>query len=220
MIPHSKLILFDCDSTLSTIEGIDEFARIRGAEVFRQIEAMTHAAMDGKLPVEAVFGKRLEIIKPTVKDLEYVGNRYLQTQVDGGAACIKTMVALGWTPVIISGGFRQAIEPLARELGITCIEAVDLYFDKQGDYTGYDREYPTTRSGGKPLVIERLKKEFNPTHIVMIGDGVSDLETQTSVDLFVGFGGVVSRERVKKEARAFITDLNQLPEVIQKYLGK
>ena len=40
-----KLICFDCDSTLSAIEGIDELARVRGPEVFARVEAMTHDAM-------------------------------------------------------------------------------------------------------------------------------------------------------------------------------
>ena len=36
-----KLIVFDCDSTLSSIEGIDELARLRGEETFAEIEALT-----------------------------------------------------------------------------------------------------------------------------------------------------------------------------------
>jgi len=69
MSTNTKIICFDCDSTLSTIEGIDELARVRGSDVFKQVEAMTHQAMDGKIPVEEVFGKRLEIIKPTRNDV-------------------------------------------------------------------------------------------------------------------------------------------------------
>ena len=220
MTSQPKLICFDCDSTLSTIEGIDELARVRGPEVFKQVEAMTHEAMDGKIPVQQVFGKRLDMIKPTRSDVQAVGTCYLQTQVEGVADCLKALVAQGWTPLIISGGFKQAIEPLAKALRISRIEAVDLYFDKEGNYTGFNKDYPTTRSGGKPEVIERLRKEFNPKQIVMIGDGVSDLETQASVDLFVGFGGVVIREKVKQGAHAFITALSQLPEVIEKNLRK
>ena len=39
-------IFFDCDSTLSSIEGIDELARLRGVE--ERIVTLTNAAMDGK----------------------------------------------------------------------------------------------------------------------------------------------------------------------------
>ena len=47
-----KLIFFDCDSTLSAIEGIDELARLRGPDCFARIEQMTRDAMDGKLPID------------------------------------------------------------------------------------------------------------------------------------------------------------------------
>jgi len=39
-----KLICFDCDSTLSSVEGIDELARLRGPEIFKQVEALTNDA--------------------------------------------------------------------------------------------------------------------------------------------------------------------------------
>ena len=63
-----KLILFDCDSTLSAIEGIDELARVRGPQVFAEVEAMTNAAMEGKITVQDVFSRRLAIIRPPRED--------------------------------------------------------------------------------------------------------------------------------------------------------
>jgi phosphoserine phosphatase len=216
----SKIICFDCDSTLSTIEGIDELARLCGSEVYQQVEHMTHQAMDGKIPVEDVFGKRLEIIKPSLNDVREVGLRYIKTQCAGLAMCLDELRAMGWTPLIVSGGFKQAIEPLALELSISRVEAVDLYFDESGNYVGFNQQYPTTRTGGKPIVIEQLKKELNPSKIVMIGDGVSDLETKPCVDLFIGFGGVVSRTKVKQEAQYFITELSKIPSVIKQVLGE
>ena len=47
----TKLVLFDCDSTLSAIEGIDELGRLRGPKVFQEIEGMTNAAMNGGTPM-------------------------------------------------------------------------------------------------------------------------------------------------------------------------
>jgi phosphoserine phosphatase len=46
-VSFHNLILFDCDSTLSAIEGVDELARLRGPDCFAEIEAMTYAAMGG-----------------------------------------------------------------------------------------------------------------------------------------------------------------------------
>ena len=209
-----KLLIFDCDSTLSSIEGIDELARVRGPEIFKRVEEMTNDAMNGKIAVEAVFGRRLEIIRPGAADVAAVGRRYIATVEPDAIASIAAARASGWTPMIISGGFRNAIRPLADHLGIERIEAVDLFFDTAGNYTGYDEAYPTTRSGGKPEVIARLKRELAPTRVVMVGDGASDLETKPVVDLFVGFGRYTAREKVKRESAQFIYALAGLPAIL------
>ena len=209
-----KLLIFDCDSTLSSIEGIDELARVRGPEIFKRVEEMTNEAMDGKIPVEAVFGRRLEIILPEAQHVAQIGQRYIDTIEPDAKAVVESAREAGWTPLIISGGFRQAIRPLADFLGIERVEAVDLFFDENGRYTRFDETYPTTRSGGKPEVVNRLRREFSPARIVMVGDGVSDLETKPVVDLFVGFGRYMVREKVRREAAAFITRLADLPAIL------
>ena len=213
-VSSPQLIIFDCDSTLSSIEGIDELGRVRGPDVFRQVEAMTNEAMNGKISVEAVFGRRLEIIRPSRADVERVGQRYIDTIEPTARATISALVARGWTPVIVSGGFRQAIRPLADLLGVARVEAVDLFFDGAGEYRGFDEKYPTTRSGGKPEVVQQLRSEFSPERVVMVGDGVSDLETKPVVDLFVGFGRYVAREKVRAGADRFITALDELNALI------
>ena len=205
-----NLLCFDCDSTLSAIEGIDELARVRGPEAFARVEAMTNDAMEGKIPLEAVFGRRLELIQPRRDDVAAVGARYIATVEPTARATLTILVQRGWTPVIISGGFRQAIQPLAEVLGVGRIEAVDLFFEDDGRYRGYDAKFPTTRSGGKAEVIQRLKQELQPARVIMVGDGVSDLEVASTVDLFVGFGRYLVRERVRREAAKFITSLDAL----------
>jgi phosphoserine phosphatase len=209
-MPATQIIAFDCDSTLSAIEGIDEFGRARGPAVFAEIEAMTNDAMNGKLAVEAVFGRRLEIIRPRREDAEAVGRRYVETVEPTARATIAELKARGWTPLIISGGFRPVMRPLAEFLGIGRIEAVELFFNDDGSYRGYDTAYPTTRSGGKPEIVGALRRELNPGKFVMVGDGVSDLETKPVVDRFVGFGRYTPREKVRAGAHDYITSLDQL----------
>jgi phosphoserine phosphatase len=206
----TKLICFDCDSTLSAIEGVDELARAGGPEIFAQVEAMTNDAMNGKIPVEAVFGRRLELIRPNRRHVEAVGRNYLETIEPTAVVTLAELQARGWTAVIVSGGFRQAIRPLANVLKIERVEAVDLFFDGGGNYTGYDMAFPTTRSGGKPDVIAQVKRELNPVCTVMVGDGVSDLESKPQVDRFIGFGRYATRAAVKNGADAFIDSLDEL----------
>jgi phosphoserine phosphatase len=210
-----KLIIFDCDSTLSAIEGIDELGRVRGPEVFALVEAMTNDAMNGKISVESVFGERLRIIRPRVTDVAAVGRQYIETIEPTAVATLAALRATGWTPMILSGGFRNAIRPLADHLGVERVEAVDLYFDEAGEYTGFDESYPTTRSGGKPEVVRALKAELAPARVVMVGDGVSDLETAPEVDLFIGFGRYVAREKVRAAAARFVLSLNEIPALVE-----
>ena len=213
--PVTKLICFDCDSTLSAIEGIDELARARGPEIFAQVEAMTNDAMNGKLAVEAVFGRRLEIIQPRRADVAAVGQRYIETIEPTARATVAALQARGWTVVIVSGGFRPAIRPLADALGVARVEAVDLFFNDDGSYRGYDAAFPTTRSGGKPEVVSALRRELQPAQTVMVGDGVSDLEAQPAVDKFVGFGRYVERPKVKAAAQHFVYSLEELLAVVE-----
>ncbi|BCX50138.1 phosphoserine phosphatase [Haloferula helveola] len=206
--PSGKLIFFDCDSTLSSIEGIDELARAGGDEVFRKVESLTNAAMNGEIPIHEVFPKRMEIIRPNRDLCDSVARKYIETETPGVRSFISQLKESGWTPVILSGGFAPLIEPLAKELGIRHIEAVPLYFSTEGEYSGYGSGFPTTRNGGKPEVIEAWKQAMLPERTIMVGDGISDMESKTAVDLFIGYGGVVEREPVRKGADLWITDFN------------
>jgi phosphoserine phosphatase SerB len=210
---RGKLIFFDCDSTLSSIEGIDELARAGGPDTFSAVEALTHAAMNGEVPIAEVFPRRMEIIGPDRKTAETVAQLYLDTMTPGAREVISELKSRGWTPVILSGGFAPLIQPLAKELGIKHVEAVPLFFDDQGDYAGYGRDYPTTRNGGKPEIIRQWQAAMLPERTVMVGDGVSDLEASSVCDLFVGYGGVVQRQAVKDNAGAWITSLDELLKI-------
>ena len=206
----TKLLLFDCDSTLSAIEGIDELGRLRGPEVFKAVEEMTTKAMDGSTPMESIFAKRLDMIKPTLKELESIGQKYIQQVEPTAVDTIKKLKANGWTVMIVSGGFTQAIRPLAQYLGIDRVEAVELRFNADGSYAGYVESCPTAKSKGKNVVAIKLRDEFKAYQTVLVGDGASDLEVKGDVDKMIGFGRYTARPKVKAGADAFITSLDQL----------
>lgn len=206
----TKLLCLDCDSTLSAIEGVDELARLRGPAVLAQVAQMTNDAMDGKIPLESVFARRLEIIRPGRAEAAAIGEQYIREIEPTALATVAALKAAGWTPVIVSAGYTQVIEPLAQLLGIARIEAVRLDFDAAGNYAGFDAAHPATRKGGKPEIVRALKAEFRPARVVAVGDGVSDLETRDEVDLFVGFGRYAERAKVKAGAHAYIKSLADL----------
>jgi phosphoserine phosphatase len=210
----TKLLLLDCDSTLSSIEGIDELGRLRGHETFKAVEDMTNAAMNGGTPMEAIFAKRLDIIKPTAAELAAIGAKYIATVEPTAVASLAQLRAAGWRIAIVSGGFTQAIRPLADFLGIDRVEAVTLKFHADGTYAGFDDSCPTCKTKGKNVVARRLRAEYQAGHVVMVGDGASDLEVKGDADLVVGFGRYVQRPKVVAGADKFVHSLAELVGVV------
>lgn len=191
-------MVFDCDSTLSEIEGIDELAGPRVDE----IAALTARAMSGELPLEAVYGARLELLKPDRAAVERVAGLYAERALPHAAELVAALRALGKRVAVVSGGLREAVEPFARGLGIAEdeVHAVSARFDASGAYAGFDENSPLARSGGKPPVVERIVAPSRPGRAALIGDGVTDLEAAAAVDRFVAFAGVADRPAVTERA--------------------
>ncbi len=217
---RGKLLFIDCDSTLSTIEGIDELAHARGEDVFTRVVALTHAAMNGEIPLDEVFPRRMQMIRPDRETCDVVSDLYTRTVVPGIPELIRKVREEGWLPVILSGGFAPLIQPLARQLGIDHVEAVPLYLDEAGSYKGYGESYPTTRNLGKNEVIRDWKEAVLPERVVMIGDGISDMETRPDVDLFIGFGGVVARPKVREGCDHWLTSMTRTSDIMAMIAGE
>jgi phosphoserine phosphatase len=199
-----EVVCFDCDSTLSKIEGIDELARHKG--LFDNVAALTDAAMNGELSLEEVYAKRLELIKPGKAEIAWLADLYLAEMVDGVAETIQTLRDNNKQIRIISGGVRQAILPLAAGLGIPeeYVHAVDLQFDEQGQYVDFDRLSPLAVSGGKARVCRKIRLQH--ASVVMVGDGKTDLEAKMAGAYTIGFGGVTHRQIVEEQADCFVSE--------------
>ena len=211
----NKLIAFDCDSTLSGIEGVDELARLAGDDVFRQVEDLTNQAMNGEIPIEEIFSRRLELINPTRHQCLEIGKAYLEEIEPTAKETISKLKKQGWECIIISGGFVTCIEELAEYLEISSIEAVPLYFNENGDYLGFDSDYPTTRNGGKPELLKKVAKNTSAEHVVMVGDGVSDLETFGIADRFIGFTRYAARQQILENSPHIASELSQVLDILK-----
>ena len=201
MKPKYRFVFFDVDSTLVTIEGIDVLAN-GNPEIVR----LTEAAMNGEIALDEVYGRRLEIIKPTLAEVEKLGTLYTQTLVDGAEETIATLQRAGVDVHLVTAGIAQAIAPLAAKLNIAAraVHAVALQFDEDGSYRDYDRRSLLARAGGKELVVRAILARAKGKS-AFIGDGVSDLETKPAVTQFIGFGGVARREKVEADADVYVT---------------
>lgn len=214
-----ELVLFDCDSTLCAVEGIDALARWSGREA--QVAALTQRAMNGELPLEAVYSRRLELLNPTRDQMRRLGKLYQDTLLPDARPVLEALRALGRQVFIVSGGLAEGVREFGRWLGLpdTHVYAVEVEYDElagrwweswrhpggrnpEERVLGHDGG-PLTLGKGKAEVIRKLRRAHRG-RALLVGDGITDLEAAEAVDLLVGFGGVVSRDRVRAQAPVFV----------------
>ena len=191
--PYGTLV-FDCDSTLSSIEGIDELAGERKP----QVAALTERAMSGAVPLEAVYGERLALLRPTRAQVAQLGQQYVATALPHARELVCALRALKKRVCILSGGLRQAVFALADHLGIDSgdVFAVDIFHGRDGSYGGFDEDSPLARAGGQLEILRQLAREDRRGGLALVGDGATDLEAAPAARRFVAFGGVARRKEV------------------------
>lgn len=223
-MPHNKwipfqLIFFDCDSTLSAIEGIDELAREKG--LFDEVQQLTNAAMDGEVHLESVYDRRLQLLRPTRGEIRRLEHAYRETVLPDAAAVIAALQWLDKAVFVVSGGLLPAVRPFGEWLQVPPenIRAVDVEYDAlSGEWWDFQKDQwgerpdvnylrhddgPLVQSLGKIDVIRRLMAG-HVGRSLLVGDGMSDLAARPVVDYFAGFGGVVTRRAVRDAADTFI----------------
>lgn len=195
--PPYGTIAFDCDSTLSAIEGIEALAAAAGREA--EVRAWTEEAMAGSVPLEDVYGRRLELIRPSHAAVVALGERYVETLVPGARELVAALLALEKRVCVVSGGLLEPVRALARELAIPSedVFAVELRFGSGGAYAGFDARQPLARSRGKLEVLRSLAEgpRARPP-LALVGDGATDLEASPASSRFIAFGGVARHEAV------------------------
>jgi phosphoserine phosphatase len=206
-------IILDVDSTLSDVEGIDWLAAQRGAEIETWSAGLTERAMQGEIPIEAVYGERMRIVKPTLPEIRELGKVYIERMAARAAETIAELRAKEVEVVMVSGGLREAILPLARELGVgeENVYAVSVFFDEDGAYAGFDDASLLTRQSGKRTIVGQMHLK-GP--ILAVGDGMTDCEIKSVVQGFAAFTGFTRREAVIEQADYVIENFDQLRDLI------
>ena len=208
-----KSVVLDVDSTLSGVEGIDWLASLRGAEVEAWSAALTVRAMEGVIPIEAVYGERMRVVKPTLSEIQKLGAVYLDRVASRARETLAELRARDVELVMVSGGLREAILPLAKELGVReeRVHAVSVFFDRDGEYIGFDERSLLTRQNGKRSAV----KEMALTGPVLaVGDGMTDCEIRPVVDGFAAFTGFMKRDPVVERADYVLENFDQLRALV------
>jgi phosphoserine phosphatase len=202
--PPFASVWFDCDSTLTAIEGIDELVRWAPPAVRDEVPRLTTQAMAGELPLAEVYARRLELLAPHRQHVDRIAALYVERLVPEAGAVVAALQSLGKRVGVVSGGLLPPVQHVAAVLGIAAeqVHAVRIDFAADGAYAGFDRSSPFARNQGKVEFLRALPASARPT--AFVGDGITDAETQGVADRFVGFGGVVARPAVAARADTFV----------------
>jgi phosphoserine phosphatase len=186
MVDLSKpgLVLFDMDSTLITIECIDEIAALAGRKT--EVAAITTAAMEGKLDFAASLRERVRALEGVDRQqFEQLFNPIPFTP--GAAELIQWFRQQGWKTALVSGGFTWFAERVKNELQLDIAIANELIW-QQDRLTGYVQE-PIVDAQYKANMVIELARQFGieENNTIAVGDGANDALMIEAANLGVAF---------------------------------
>ncbi|GAA4745819.1 phosphoserine phosphatase SerB [Gordonia alkaliphila] len=179
-----RVIVFDVDSTLIQGEVIEMLAAEAGREA--EVAAVTEAAMRGELDfaqslhqrVLALEGLDAEVIDRVAQSIELT---------PGARTTIRTLNRLGYHCGVVSGGFRQVIEPLAAQLELDFVRANTLEV-VDGKLTGRVIGEVVDRPGkARALAAFAAEMGVPMEQTVAVGDGANDIDMLTAAGLGIAF---------------------------------
>ena len=179
-----RLIVFDVDSTLIQQEVIEMLAARAGA--LDAVAAITEAAMRGELDFAESLHQRVGTLAGLPAEvLDEVAEDVMLTP--GARTTIRTLRRLGYHVGVVSGGFRQVIEPLAHELMLDFVAANELEVI-DGKLTGRVIGQIVDRAGKAKALRDFAHQVGVPmAQTVAVGDGANDIDMLAAAGLGVAF---------------------------------
>jgi len=198
---NRRLVVFDMDSTLITIEVIDELAKARG--VGDQVVKITESAMRGELDFKQSFTKRLSLLNGLEESkVKAIGDSLPLT--DGAERLIATLKKLGYKTAIVSGGFTYFGSILKKKLGIDYVFANELEI-VNGIVTGSVKGEIVDGQRKAALLKEIAAKEnISLEQVIAVGDGANDLPMISLAGLGIAFN---AKPVVRQTAKQSISTL-------------
>ncbi|ESN99947.1 hypothetical protein HELRODRAFT_83507 [Helobdella robusta] len=216
ILKNCDCVTIDVDSTICCDETVDELAKFWGKE--DAIVPITTLAMEGHLDFRTALEKRMEVLDISSQKLKvFIAEKKIQ-YTPNVKKFIKFLQNRCIAVYLITGGFHETVDNIAIDLNIPLenVFANRIIFDETGRYLGVDETELTLKDNVKAEVIKGLKCRFNYKSVVHIGDGMNDAKVCPVADAFVGYGGVVIRQKVKELAGWFVTDFQQLIDEMMK----
>jgi len=170
---EKRLLVADMDSTMITVECIDELADYAGIK--EQVAEVTERAMRGELDFAAALDARVALLEGLDESVIEQCLAERVTLMAGARALVRTMKARGGHAILVSGGFTRFAEPVAAEIGFD--RAIANYLEiAHGKLTGTVRK-PIVGSDTKEKTLLAALDELgiNAAESMAVGDGANDL---------------------------------------------
>lgn len=198
---NRRLVAFDMDSTLIEAEVIDELAAAAG--VGEQVAEITERAMRGEIDFTESFHERVALLKGLSGDvLQEIAERLPVTE--GAERLIRNLNSLGYTTVILSGGFNYFGNYLKEKLGIDYVFANELDMEN-GIVTGKVTGTVVDGNRKAQLLREIAEKEgIRLEQTIAVGDGANDLPMLSIAGLGIAFR---AKPLVEESAKQSISTL-------------
>jgi len=180
---EKRLLIADMDSTMITVECIDELADYAGIKA--QVAAVTEAAMRGELDFEGALDARVALLAGLD---EGAIDRCLAERVTimpGAKALVRTMRARGARCVLVSGGFTRFAEPVGAEIGFDRVIANRLLVEG-GTLTGAVAR-PIVGAATKEATLREEAGALPLARTLAVGDGANDLPMIRAAGLGVAY---------------------------------
>jgi phosphoserine phosphatase len=212
-----KLIAFDMDSTLITIECIDELADAAGRKA--EVAAITEAAMRGEITdFKASLRRRVALLAGVpAAALEQVYRERLRL-TPGAEALLDACRAAGLKTLLVSGGFTYFAERVQQRLQIDHARS-NMLDVAAGRLTGrlVDQPWGDICDGAEKrrmLLATCAQHGIAPQHAIAVGDGANDLPMMAAAGLAVAFH---AKPAVRERAHVVIASggLDRLLEVLR-----
>jgi phosphoserine phosphatase len=180
-----KLLVMDMDSTLITIETIDELADLVGRK--KEVAAITAQAMRGEIEYDESLGKRVAVLKGLDESaLARLYDERLRLS-PGAEKMIAGVKKAGMKILLVSGGFTYVTERLQKRLGLDYIKSNKLGV-KDGKLTG-EIEGRIVNADGKREALLEVKKQIGVEkgQVIAMGDGANDLKFMAEAGVSIAY---------------------------------
>ncbi|WP_447728921.1 phosphoserine phosphatase SerB [Sphingomonas koreensis] len=182
---RKRLIVADMDSTMITVECIDELADYAGIKP--QIAEVTEAAMRGELDFAEALDARVALLKGLGAGAI---DRCLAERVElmpGARTLVQTMKANGATAILVSGGFTRFAEPVGEQIGFDRVIANELLIEADALTGAVTKPIVDSTTKETTLLGAMAELGLDVSATMAVGDGANDLAMIRKAGLGVAY---------------------------------